>query len=75
MPEVVNLGEKYDGKINFVRMNVDNPASRKSLRTYGVRATPTFVLLDANGQVLANISGYPGYNQFVQTFDRMLNEG
>ncbi len=75
MPEVVNLGEKYDGKINFVRMNVDNPASRKGMQTYGVRVMPTFVLLDADGQVLANIQGYPGYNQFIQTFDRVLSEG
>lgn len=75
MPEVVNLGEKYAGKIDFVRVNVDDSAARKVLQAYGVRATPTFVLLDANGQVLANVPGYPGYDQFVKSFDQLLNEG
>jgi len=75
MPEVVNLGEKYDGKIDFVRVNVDDSTARKKLQAYGVRATPTFVLLDANGQVLANVPGYPGYDQFVKSFDQLLNEG
>jgi len=75
MPEVVNLGEEYAGKIDFVRMNVDDSASRKGLQTYGVRATPTFILLDADGNVLANVPGYPGYEQFAKTFDQLLGEG
>lgn len=71
----MNLGEKFAGKINFVRLNVDHAASRAGIRTYGVRATPTFILLDANGQVLANVPGWPGYNQFVQAFNQLLGEG
>lgn len=75
MPEVVNLGEEYAGKIDFVRVNVDYAESRKSLQTYGVRATPTFVLFDADGNILANVPGYPGYEQFAATFDQLLGEG
>ncbi len=74
MPEVVNLGEKYAGKIDFVRVNVDDSAARNVLQTYGVRATPTFVLLDATGQVLANVPGYPGVAQFEQSFNQLLGE-
>ncbi len=73
-PEIVDLGEKFSGKIKFVRMNVDHAESRAAVQKYGVRATPTFVVLDAAGNVLTNIPGYPGYSQFEQAFNQLLGE-
>jgi len=72
-PEVVDLGEKYAGQINFVRINVDN--DRATAQRYGVRATPTFIVLDVDGQVIATVPGWPGYDQFVKAFDQMLGQG
>ena len=74
MPEVVNLGEKFAGKVGFVRMNVDHPESRTGVQKYGVRATPTFVILDAKGNVLTSVAGYPGYDQFEQALSQLLGE-
>jgi len=36
--------------------------------------TPTFILVDANGQELARIEGYPGDQFFWPVFERMLAE-
>lgn len=71
-PEVVNLGQEFEGKVKFVRLNVDDRASRAALQRYGVRATPTFVLLDAAGQVRGNVPGWPGYQAFVDAFKQLL---
>ena len=71
-PDVVNLGQEFEGKVKFVRLNVDDPASRSAVQRYGVRATPTFVLLDNAGQVKSNVPGWPGYQAFVDGFNLLL---
>ena len=74
-PDVVNLGEAYEGKVKFVRLNVDHGESRDAVRRYGVRATPTFVLIDAQGQIQGNVPGWPGYLAFTTAFEKLLTEG
>jgi thioredoxin-related protein len=71
-PEVVNLGENYDGKVKIVRLNVDHAESREAARRYGVRATPTFVLFDSKGEVRGHVPGWPGYQAFTNAFDQLL---
>ena len=73
-PEVVNLGQEFEGKVKIVRLNVDDGASRAALQRYGVRATPTFVLLDAAGEVRGNVPGWPGYQAFVNAFNQLLTQ-
>ncbi len=74
-PEVVNLGEAFDGKIKIVRLNVDYAENKPALQRYGVRATPTFVLIDAKGQVRGNVPGWPGYEAFFGAFDQLIAGG
>ncbi len=71
-PEVINLGEQYDGKVKIVRLNVDHAESRNAAQQYGVRATPTFVLFDSEGQVRGQVPGWPGYQAFTSAFDQLL---
>jgi thiol-disulfide isomerase/thioredoxin len=71
-PEVVNLGQEFEGKVKFVRLNVDDGESQAAVRRYGVRATPTFILLDSAGQVRGNVPGWSGYQAFVEAFDQLL---
>ncbi|MEM7028841.1 MAG: thioredoxin family protein [Chloroflexota bacterium] len=71
-PQVVDLGEQYDGQINFVTINIGTDDGRPVSGRYGVRATPTFVLLDTNGEVIANAPGWPGQHAFQQAFDQLL---
>lgn len=74
-PEVIDLGEQYDGKVKIVRLNVDHGESRAAIGQYGVRATPTFVLFDANGQLRGNVPGWPGYQALTDAFDQLLASG
>lgn len=71
-PEVVTLGQQFEGQVKFVRLNVDDHESRAALQRYGVRATPTFVLLDAAGQVRGNVPGWPGSQTFAEAFSQLL---
>lgn len=71
----MNLGEEYDGRAKIVRMNIDHAESRDAVRRYGVRATPTFVLLDANGQLRGNVPGWPGYQALTNAFEQLLAGG
>lgn len=69
------MGETYEGQVHFVRLNVDHPDTRQALRQYRVQATPTFVLIDTNGQILANVAGWPGSDQVANAFDQLLVGG
>lgn len=71
----MDLGEQYEGQINFVKINIGTSDGRPVGGRYGVRATPTFVLFDAKGEVLANQSGWPGLNAFEQAFEQLLGQG
>lgn len=71
-PEVVTLGQEYAGRVKFVRLNVDHAESRAALQRYGIRATPTFVLFDAAGQVRSNVPGWPGAPALAEAFQQLL---
>jgi thiol-disulfide isomerase/thioredoxin len=71
-PEVVQLGQAYEGKVQFVRINLSRENSRAAVQRLGVRATPTFVLFDAEGQIRGNVPGWPGYNAFTSAFEQLL---
>jgi len=68
----VNLGEEFDGKVNIVRLNVDHAESRDYVNRYGVRATPTFILIDSQGELQGNVPGWPGYQAFTEAFNQLL---
>ena len=71
----MDLGEQYHGQVNFVKINIGDSDGRPVGNRYGVRATPTFLLLDANGDLLANAPGWPGVSAFQQAFDSLLGQG
>ena len=54
------LQTKYDDKIKFLRINIDDKESQAILKKYNVRGTPTIVLLDRAGRVASNAPGWVG---------------
>ena len=72
-PDVAELGETYEGQVHFVRLNVDHPDARGALRQYRVRATPTFVLIDADGQVRAGARDARARDRIRCPFHRILS--
>ena len=57
------LQTRYDGKIRFLRINIDDKESQPILKKYNVRGTPTIVLLDRSGRVASNAPGWVGDQQ------------
>ena len=50
--------QKYQGKIKFIHINVEATEGQAILTKYNVRGTPTIVLLDKYGRVVANSPGW-----------------
>ncbi len=66
------LQKQYEGQVNIIMVNVDAAETSSYLRKYNVRATPTFVLLDAHGQVANEFAGWPGSSAVSRSFDQAL---
>lgn len=55
---VRRLEEDYSGQVDFHILNVDLISTRDLAMQYGVSAIPHIVLLDAEGEVVQELSGY-----------------
>jgi thioredoxin 1 len=68
-PVVEELATQYEGRLKFVKMNVDdNP---QTPTRYGVRGIPNLILFK-NGQVADQIIGAVPRAQLVKAIDRTL---
>lgn len=69
-PLLEELAAEYGGRINVVKVNVDdNPATASQ---YGIRSIPTLILVK-NGKVQDTSIGLLSKNQLVALLDRNLN--
>ena len=68
-PIVKEIAEQYDGKVNVVKMNIDeNPQTPGK---YGVRAIPT-VLAFKGGQVVEQITGARPKSAFTEMASKLV---
>jgi thioredoxin-like negative regulator of GroEL len=76
MPVVNRLRGEMEsgGKVIFASYDIDAPASRDIVRQYRVLAVPTFLILDANQEVLSRFSGGFGYEAFKEKLERYTKE-
>ena len=69
-PILDELAEEYDGRISFVKVDVDhNP---KTATIYGVMSIPT-VLIFKNGEPVSNIVGVRPKGELKQSLDAVLD--
>jgi thioredoxin 1 len=68
-PVVDELAEEYDGKIDFVKVNVDDNA--KIASQYGVMSIPTLILFK-DGKPLSNIVGFRPKEELKKNIDTAL---
>lgn len=57
IPIVHGLQAKYEDRIGFVYLDIDDAANAEFKRALGYRVQPHFFLLDANGQVVQSWLG------------------
>ena len=68
-PVVEELAEEYDGKIGFMKLNVDdNP---KIASQYGVMSIPTLIIFK-EGAPISNIVGFRPKNELKKNLDEAL---
>jgi hypothetical protein len=73
-PIVHGLENEYAGRLNFVYLDVDDPANQEFMRVLGRRAQPEFYLLDGEGTVLQQWFGRVPPEDFEAAFATALAE-
>ena len=71
-PVVDELANEYDGKVTFVKLNVDD--SPEIARQYGVMGIPTLIIFK-NGQPVSNIVGFRPKPELKKNLDAALSAG
>jgi len=71
-PVVDELANEYDGKVSFVKINVDD--SPETARQYGVMSIPTLIVFK-NGQPVSNIVGFRPKPELKKNLDDALAAG
>ena len=68
-PVVQGIENEYTGRVGFVFLDIDDPATDIFKQQLHYRMEPHFFLLDANGKVLQQWVGYVTVEQFRQALD------
>jgi len=71
-PVVEKMRSKYGDRVNFVVLNFDK--ERALAKKYGVRGTPTFVLLNSKGEVVGGAVGYIPEDRFEEMIQELLKK-
>ena len=70
-PVVEELAGDYDGKVNFVKVNVDN--AQEIAQKYNVFSIPTLILLN-KGEIIAQQVGAGSKETYQNMIDRALDK-
>jgi hypothetical protein len=73
-PIVHGLEEIYTGDINFVYLDIDDPATNDFKKYFGYRVQPEYYLIDQNGEVIHTWFGQVPPEVFMTTFDQAILE-
>lgn len=71
-PMLNALAAEYDGKMNFVFLDVDNPANKKFKDALNYRIQPQFFLLDKQGSIIKQWQGYVDEAELRAAMDSAL---
>jgi thioredoxin-like negative regulator of GroEL len=71
-PIVDGLETKLAGKAAVIRLNMLSQVGQQAAQQYGVRAVPTLVVVDGNGQPVHTQFGIPRSVQIVEQIDMLL---
>ena len=66
------LEDKLQGKAKVVRLDVFSQIGRQAARRYGVRGTPTLIVVDGTGQVVLGQIGIPRPGPILKQVDALL---
>lgn len=70
-PVTAAVKEKYQGRINFVTLDIRESDSKATAKRLGMDATPTYVFLNKDGK---DVGRLVGAGQTVVDFDALLKK-
>lgn len=73
-PILEKLEEKYKGKVEIVRVNVDAPENRALVIKYRIVSIPTFILFNSKGEMSKKIIGYREMEVMENEFKKLLQQ-
>jgi len=71
---VHGLEAEYSDKINFVYLDIDDPANETFKEVLDFRYQPQLILLDGNGHVTYQWIGPIPRDEFVNAFEDILSQ-
>lgn len=72
-PIVGGLKNIYPDQIDFVELNIDDPATNEAKQKYNFRVQPHFLLIDENGEVVKEWLGIVEQGDFRAAIDEVLS--
>ncbi len=66
---------KYEDKVDFQFVNIDDPANKLLVAKYGVTNLPTTIYLDKDGEEVGTMIGYVGSNQVNWAMNMLVMDG
>ncbi|MFN8459590.1 MAG: thioredoxin family protein [Anaerolineae bacterium] len=73
-PFVDGLEKDLTGKAEVIRLDILSSVGREAARRYGVRATPTRIVLDGQGQLVYGEVGWPNSRRILAQVDSVIRE-
>lgn len=73
-PVVDRLAKQLQGRAELIRVNVATPTGLAVAQTYGVRATPTLLVLNGEGNVVYSHVGIPNAGAIVKAVEGLSSE-
>ena len=74
-PLVHGLEVQYDNRIDFIYLDIDDPATESFKSILGYRSQPHFFLLDGKGEILHQWQGYVSVEEFQQVYEHTQELG
>ena len=71
-PVVERMEAKYGNRVNFVILNFDR--EKALVEKFGIRGTPTFILLNSSGEVVGGAVGYIPEDRFEEMIVELLEK-
>ena len=72
-PVMVSIEKEYDGRINFLMLNVDNPQWENLLNQYDVNGIPQLNFFDQDGDFKGKIIGAKTKFELTHLVDRLID--
>lgn len=74
-PVLKELGKKYKGRVEIVRVNVDMPENNALVVKHRIVSIPTFIFINSKGEISKKIIGYSDMEVMENEFKKLLQPG